>query len=289
MTKQSTIQKFPEALVVKANGEQEVFNEIKLRDSLRRSGATEEVISKVVDRVLSEMRDGMSTEGIYKHAAALLKKEHLGVAAQYSLRRAIRDLGPSGFPFERFVGEIFRAKGYEVSVGVIVQGWCVDHEVDVSAKKDNTHLLIECKFHHEDGFKTDLKVALYVKGRDNDIEKRHKTLHDKSEQLHEAWLITNTKLTSKAIQYGMCSGMKLIGWSYPHHGNLQDLINETSLHPITVLTTLSGGEKKRLMENDIVLCRDLGKQKKALRALGMNEKKIEKILEEVVNVCPVTL
>lgn len=288
MTKQSTIQKFPEALVVKANGEQEVFNETKLRDSLRRSGATEEVISKVVDRVLSEMRDGMSTESIYKHASALLKKEHLGVAAQYNLRRAIRDLGPSGFPFERFVGEIFRAKGYDVSVGVIVQGWCVDHEVDVSAKKDNTHLLIECKFHHEDGFKTDLKVALYVKGRDNDIEKRHKTLSDKNEQIHEAWLITNTKLTSKAIQYGMCAGLKVVGWSYPHVGNLQDMVNETSLHPITVLTTLSGGEKKRLMENDIVLCRDLGKQKKTLRALGMNEKKIEKILEEVVNVCPVT-
>lgn len=281
-------QKHHKHLIVKANGEQEIFDENKLRDSLKRSGATEEIISKTVSHVLSEMRDGMSTGHIYKHAAALLKKEHLGLAAQYSLRRAIRDLGPSGFPFERFVGEIFRAKGYNVSVGVIIQGFCVDHEVDVSAKKGDTHLLVECKFHHEAGFKTDLKVALYVKGRDNDIEKRHKTLVDKGEQLHEAWLITNTKLTSKAIQYGMCSGMKMIGWSYPHTGNLQDLVNETNLHPITVLTTLSGGEKKRLMEQDIVLCRDLGKQKKALRALGMNEKKIEKILEEVVNVCPVT-
>jgi hypothetical protein len=288
MTKQSTIQKFSGHLVVKANGEREVFNETKLRDSLRRSGAEEDVISKVVERVLHEMRDGMSTEGIYKHAFSLLKKTHKGVAAQYSLRRAIRDLGPSGFPFERFVGEILRAKGYDVSVGVIVQGFCVDHEVDVSARKDDTHLMVECKFHHEDGFKTDLKVALYVRERFNDIEKRHKTLEDKSERFHEAWLITNTKLTSKAIQYGMCAGLKVIGWSYPHVGNLQDLVNETLLHPVTVLTTLSIGEKKRLMEQDIVLCRDLGKQKKALRALGMDEKKIEKILQEVAGVCPVS-
>lgn len=289
MTKQSTIQKFPGHLVVKANGEREIFNETKLRDSLRRSGAEEDVISKVVERVLREMRDGMSTEQIYKHAFALLKKTHKGVAAQYSLRRAIRDLGPSGFPFERFVGEILKAKGYDVSVGVIVQGFCIDHEVDVSARKDNTHLMVECKFHHEDGFKTDLKVALYVRERFNDIEKRHKTLTDKSEQFHEAWLVTNTKLTSKAIQYSMCAGLKVIGWSYPHVGNLQDLVNETMLHPVTVLTTLSGGEKKRLMEQDIVLCRDLTKQKKALRALGMSEEKIQKILNEVVGVCPVSV
>jgi len=285
MIKQSTAQKFPKHFIVKANGEREVFDENKLRDSLRRSGASEEIISKTVLHVLSELRDGMSTGRIYKHAFALLKKTHKGVAAQYSLRRAIRDLGPSGFPFERFVGEIFRAKGYEVSVGIMVQGFCVEHEVDVSAKKDGTHLLIECKFHHEDGFKTDLKVALYVKGRDNDIEKRHKTLSEKGEQFHEAWLVTNTKLTSKAIEYGMCAGLKMIGWNYPHTGNLQDMVNETGSHPITVLTTLSGGEKKRLMENDIVLCRDLGSRKNALRSLGMDEKKIEKILQEVASVC----
>jgi hypothetical protein len=277
-----------EHMVIKANGEREIFNETKLRDSLRRSGATEEIISKVVVRVLSEMRDGMTTEKIYKHAFALLKKTHKNVAAQYGLRRAIRELGPSGFPFERFVGEIFRARGYDVSVGVVIQGFCVDHEVDVSAKKDDTHILVECKFHHEDGFKTDLKVALYVKARDNDIEKRHKTLSDKSEQRHEAWLVTNTKLTSKAIEYSLCAGLKVVGWSYPHEGNLQDLVNETNAHPLTVLTTLSGAEKKRLMEQDIVLCCDLVKKKNILRAIGMDEKKIQKVLDEVVGVCPVS-
>ncbi len=285
---QTTVQKFPGHFVVKANGEREIFNETKLRDSLRRSGAEEDVIAKVVERVLWEMRDGMSTEGIYKHAFALLKKTHKGAAAQYSLRRAIRDLGPSGFPFERFVGEILRARGYEVSVGVIVPGFCVEHEVDVSAKKGDTHLMVECKFHHEDGFKTDLKVALYVRERFNDIEKRHKTSSEKSERFHEAWLITNTKLTSKAIQYAMCAGLRVIGWSYPHVGNLQDLVNETKLHPITVLTSLSRNEKKRLMEQDIVLCRDLEKRQKYLRALGMSEEKIKKILEEAAGVCPVS-
>ena len=87
----------------------------------------------------------------------------------------------------------------------------------------------------------------------------------------------------------MCAGLKMIGWSYPHVGNLQDLINETMLHHITVLTTLSTNEKKRIMEQDIVLCRDLGKQKKALHSLGMSDEKIGKIMEEVVGVCPVSV
>lgn len=274
-------------MVIKANGERELFNEVKLRDSLRRSGASEDVISKVVDHVLREMQDGMKTEKIYSHAFSLLKKENKGIAAQYSLRRAVKELGPSGFPFERFVGEILRAKGYDVRVGVIVQGWCVDHEVDVSARKGDTHLLVECKFHQDDGYKTDLKVALYVRERFQDIEKRHATIPDTSEHFHEAWLITNTKLTSKAIQYGMCAGLKTIGWNYPHKGNLQDLINETNLHPVTVLTTLSGGEKKRLMENNVVLCRDVPKQKRILQSIGMNEGKIQKVLNEITGICPV--
>jgi hypothetical protein len=276
-------------LVVKANGEREIFDHVKLRDSLRRSGASEDDIDMVVTKILAEMRDGMSTEKIYRHAFALLKRQHKGVAAQYSLRSAIREMGPSGFPFEQYVGEILRTKGYEVRVGLIVQGWCVDHEVDVSAKKDGTHILIECKFHNEEGFKTDLKVALYVRERFQDIQKKHESLHDATEKFHEPWLITNTKLTSKAIQYSECAGLKVIGWNYPKHGNLQDLVNETRMYPITALTTLSGADKRRLMDNNIVLFRDLFKQKNILHGIGLDDAKIHRVLAEAEAINKMTL
>jgi len=266
--------------VVKANGEREIFNQVKLRDSLRRSGACENDIGIVVSKILGEMRDGMSTEQIYRHAFALLKKKHRGVAAQYNLRRAIREFGPSGFPFEQYIGEIFRSKGYDVRVGLIVQGWCVEHEVDVSAKKDGTHILIECKFHNEEGFKTDLKVALYVRERFNDIQKKHESQKDSSERFHEGWLVTNTKLTSKAIEYAKCSGLTLVGWNYPKKGNLQDLINQTHLYPITALTTLSSADKRRLMDNDIVLIKHLFDQKEMLHGLGIDEVKLRRVLAE---------
>ncbi|MFA5830206.1 MAG: ATP cone domain-containing protein [Candidatus Paceibacterota bacterium] len=279
----------PKFWVIKANGEREIFDQIKLRDSLRRSGASEEDIGTVVTRILSEMRDGMSTEKIYRHAFALLKRQHKGVAAQYSLRRAIREMGPSGFPFEQYVGEIFRSKGYEVRVGLIIQGWCVEHEVDVSAKKDGTHVLIECKFHNEEGFKTDLKVALYVRERFQDIQKKHESMKDTAERFHEAWLVTNTKLTSKAIEYSLCAGLNVIGWNYPRHGNLQDLVNETRLYPITVLTSLSSADKRRLMDNDIVLFRDLFSQRKMLHGIGLDEAKIERVLAEATALNKMTL
>jgi len=267
--------------VIKANGERELFDEEKLKDSLRHAGAEEDAILTIVESIVSELRDGVSTQKIYRHAFALLKKERGEVAARYSLRRAIRELGPSGFPFERYVGEMLKAKGYSVQVGVIVQGWCVDHEVDVSARKDGTHTLIECKFHNEEGFKTDLKVALYVKERFQDIEKRHTTIKGSDERFHEAWLITNTKFTSKAIQYAECAGLTLIGWSYPVKGNLRDLINETRLQPVTMLTSLSATDKRRLMENDIVLCRDIPGKEGILHGLGIDGKKLLRVLGEI--------
>ena len=270
----------PKFWVVKADGEREIFDQVKLRDSLRRSGANEDAISAVVTKILSEMKDGMPTGQIYRHAFALLRRQHRGAAAQYNLRSAIRELGPSGFPFEQYVGEIFRSKGYEVQVDLIVQGWCVDHEVDVSARKDGMHILVECKFHNEEGFKTDLKVALYVRERFNDIQKKHESTKNEKEKFHEGWLVTNTKLTSKAIQYSQCAGLTVVGWNYPKKGNLQDLINETKLYPITALTTLSVSDKRRLINSNIVLVRDLFSQRKMLHGIGLDETKINRVLDE---------
>ena len=47
------------------------------------------------------------------------------------LKQAIMELGPSGFPFEQFVAELLKCRGYQIKVGVIVEGHCVNHEIDV--------------------------------------------------------------------------------------------------------------------------------------------------------------
>src|SRR3990167_6783794 len=109
-------------------------------------------------------------------------------------------------------------------------------------------LMAELKFHNQIGEKSDLKVALYVKARFDDLSAQYFD-YGRRRQLDEGWLITNTKFSSNAIRYGLCAKVAMIGWSYPAKGNLQDLIEDAHLHPITCLTSLTITEKQNLLQN----------------------------------------
>lgn len=275
--------------VIKSTGERERFSLNKLRRSLTRSNADDETIARIIDHIIPELHDGMKTSQIYKHAYSILKKSKYPAAIRYSLRKAVMELGPSGFPFEKYVAEVLRGKGYTAQTGVILPGFCVDHEVDVLMEKGDRHIFAECKFHNQQGIKTDVKVALYVHARFMDLQKGHdlKEVAQKTEvpKVHEGWLITNTKLTSDAIQYANCAGLTVIGWDYPEKGNLQDLILETGVHPLTFLSTLSQTEKNSLLEQGIVMCRELKNSPMALKSIGFSDDKIREVVNEVDQVC----
>src|SRR3989344_5997204 len=157
--------------VFKANGTKELFDVKKLEESLLHSGASPKVTGDVIAHVSSELQDGMTTREIYQHAFEILHKEEKPVAMKYSVRHAIMELGPIGFPFEDFVAEIFRAKGFEAITGQVVKGFCTEHEVDVVAWNDKKLIMVEAKFHNEMGTKSDLKVVLYIKARFDDLRK----------------------------------------------------------------------------------------------------------------------
>ncbi len=269
-----------ETLIVKASGKKEPFQGEKLQSSLLRAGAQDKVAENIVKHIENEIKDGMSTSQIYKHAFFLLEKELKPVALRYSLRRAIMDLGPSGFPFEDFIAFILEEKGYAVKTGEIVFGGCVEHEVDVVAWNENKLIMAEAKFHNEIGIKSDLKVALYIKARFDDL-KEVKHLYGKERYVDESWLVTNTKFTNTAIHYAECKGLQLIGWNYPKKGNLQDLIEDSGLHPITSLTSLTGSQKKLLLSKGTVLCKHIKDDPALLKALGMNDLKIKTVLDEI--------
>lgn len=275
-----------EIWVVKTSGEREQFSLTKLRRSLVRSGADDATVEMVVAHIIPELKNGMKTSAIYKHAFSVLKKSKYPVAVRYSLRKAVLQLGPSGFPFEKFVAEVLRRKGYAAETGVVLPGFCVQHEVDVLMKKDDHHIFVECKFHNQQGIKTDVKVALYIYARFLDLQKAHTTKENiKTPMVHEGWLVTNTKLTRDAIQYAECVGQTIIGWDYPERGNLQDLILETGVHPLTFLSTLTAREKTDLLVKGVVMCRDLKKNEAHLRSLGFSDEKIKNVVREVDKVC----
>lgn len=271
--------------IIKTDGTKEEFQSQKLEDSLSRSGASPEVREKIVHHIAREIEDGMSTTAIYRHAFEFLHKFERPVAARYSLKRAIADLGPSGFPFEKFVAEIYKAKGFETLTDQVVLGTCVDHEIDVVAWNENKLIMAEAKFHNELGLKSDLKVALYVKARFEDLQEREFN-YGTRRRLDEGVLITNTNFTEKAIEYCECAGVRLIGWNYPRVGNLHDMIEDESLHPITCLTTLSNTEKKTLMENGVILCKSVRDGDEALLKAGLSHSTIENAKRESLIFCP---
>ena len=262
------------------NGEQEPFIESKLDNSLKRVGASKEVREKIIRQIVSELREGMTTQEIYENAFNLLRKEeHDPVAARYSVKRAVLDLGPSGFPFESFVGKIFEAIGYtNVSTGVAMQGKCAPHEVDVVGEHEGKRIAAEVKFHNSLGVKTDLKVALYVKARFDDLSQR-------GENVDEGWLITNTRFTRNAARYGHCVNMQLLGWDYPRGRGLEVLIDEAGVHPITALTTLSHNEKRELLDNQLVLCRQIPSTPEEMSQYGIPHDRFEAIHKEATGLC----
>jgi hypothetical protein len=271
-------------LVTKADGSQEPFLVEKLRNSLERSGAKSGSVDRVIAEVTPIFRSGMTTEEIYRKSFGLLKREERFAASRYSLRRALFGFGPTGFPFEDFISEMFKARGYQANARVMMKGKCVEHEVDILAVKGGQAIGAELKFHNDISYKSDIKIALYVHARFIDIMAAARTDNSQS-PITESWLITNTKFTSQAIQYGKCAGLTLIGWSYPGQGNLQDMIEESGIHPLTCLTTLSKAEKLRLMEKKIVLCKSLPENPNVLREIGVSEPKIGKVLEESELLC----
>lgn len=267
-------------LVAKADGTTEPFDPLKLRVSLHKAGADEESTVHIVEEIQKSLYDGISTEKIYHHAFALLREHRRTAAAHYSLKRALLEFGPTGFPFETFMGALFRAEGYsDVRTGQIVQGGCVEHEVDVVMNKGDVSYFVEAKFHNTAALKSDLKVALYVKARIDDLKAAM------PKQQIAGMIVTNTKFTGMAVQYASCQGLELLGWDYPHKNNLHTRIEAHKLYPITALTTLTKHEKIALLGQKHVLCRDLQGHPDILEAAGVAEKRVEGVLHEAASLC----
>ena len=194
------------------------------------------------------------------------------------------DLGPSGFPFEKFLADMMIEHGYQAMTDQVIRGHCVDHELDVIAYNDKRLVMIEAKFHNEPGTKTDAKVALYIKARKDDLANAEFNYGHKR-KMDDFWLITNTKFSTSAIQYAKCVGLTIIGWNYPAKGNLQDMVEATGLHPITCLTHLTKSEKDILLGNGLVLCRDVAGKPEVLSALGFSDLEVAKVLSEAEALC----
>ncbi len=271
--------------VRKASGEKEVFSEEKLRNSLERSGASAGMVDAIVDEIHDHLYEGIATKEIYKKAFQLLRRRVRSNAARYSLKKAIMELGPTGFPFERFIGELLKKQGYSVEVGITLKGKCVQHEIDVLAKKGDEVVIAECKYHNSQGKICSVQIPLYINSRFNDIEVVWRSEKENENKHFRGWVVTNTRFSRDAEDYGSCAGLRLVAWDYPRKGSLKEMIENARLFPITVITGLNAKQKQILLEKNIVLCSELCNNPGLLAQLDLTKKKQEIVMDEVNQIC----
>lgn len=266
--------------VIKKSGEKEIYNPEKVKRSMNRVGVPLNLQPEVLSHIQTKFQKGqLSTGEIFKHILEYLEPRDRKSSLRFNLREAIFELGPTGFPFEQYLAHIFRTMGYSVKTGVIMRGDCVSHEIDLVLEKNSHKEIVEAKFHNHTAVKTDVQVALYTYARFLDVkEKNH---------VDNVWLVTNTKLSIDAISYANCKGIPIIAWNYPDKGNLQDFVEDPQMYPITILSSLSEQEKKRLIEKNIVFCRDiLTKSDSELSDPLIRNDSLQRAKEDAQLVCP---
>lgn len=272
-------------LVRKSDGSEEPFDPRKLLASLVQAKAPPEVAEEIVQTLARTVKPGATTGQIFRAAWKMLAKRSRPVASRYSVRRSILELGPTGFPFERFLAQLYRADGYETQVGAMLYGACVSHEVDVVAWKASEVLSVEAKFHNDLGFKTDTKVVLYVKARVEDLQTHRHAIGGKQRDISRGVVATNTKFTETAEDYASCVGLELLSWETPRGDNLYDRMGRHGVFPITCLTTLTAREKRTLVEAGLVDTKSAKERRTELEAVLRDKARAAVAVEEIADLC----
>jgi hypothetical protein len=244
--------------VVKADGSTEEFQPRKILRTMRSAGASDEAAKRVLKEIEGVAYDGITTREILKRVKALLQKGELHTAMRYDLKGAMMRMGPAGFAFETFISEILSNYGYKTKLRSILQGRCVQHEVDVIAERTSgaaRRCLIECKYHNMAGLSVELKDVLYTYARFLDLNEGSKI--GKCERFDEVWLVSNTHPSPDAAKYASCRGMKLLCWGCPKGRGLEEMIAEKKLYPVTILRSVDRITFNNLFLADLMLAKDL--------------------------------
>ena len=272
-------------LIKKASGDDEYFDVKKLERSLHNAGAEELIIWKIIDDIQKWIYSGVTTKQIYSRAFKILRRDKAHTAMRYKLKEAIIALGPTGYPFEQFIGQLFKHENYEIEVGIVVEGYSITHEMDVIATKNQIQNLVECKYHKDQGKQESIQVPLYVHSRVNDIVRKRKKMVEYKNLSFKAWVVTNTRFSDDSIQYGKYNDLELLAWNYPENKGLKHLVESMKLYPITILQKLTKKGQKLLIDKGIVTCAQLLKDLSLIEELSLTENKQKALIKELKSIC----
>jgi hypothetical protein len=245
--------------IVNFRGEKEPFSWQKVYLSAKRAGAADNLARKIADEIQKIIYPGIETAQIFAKVKEYLAKEDPRSTIRFSLKKAIQKLGPTGFPFEKYIGALWENQGFKVKLNQFIAGRCLEYEIDFLAEKDDLIYIGECKYRNslfEQKIHSDTVLAIFARFLDISEGNFFKTEKFKNFRLKPI-LVTDAKFTESSIKFAQCRQIELWGWRYPSDHGLEFLIEKQNLYPITILPSLDDSLAEVLISKRIVLVRDL--------------------------------
>jgi len=270
--------------VTNSRGEKELFSFQKVYWSARRVGASKKLAEKVAKIIEKESYPGIRTPEVFKKVKKLLRQESPKAALKFNLKEGMRKLGPTGFLFEKYIGEVLKKVGFEVKINQHLPGFCLSrYEIDFIARKGNLIYVGECKYRNFFGERVHSGDALANYARFLDIlkgsffkSKKYKGFRIKT------MMATNTKFTNRAMKYSRCMNVELLGWRCPKNRGLEYLIEKEKLYSITILPSLKGYLKDIFVSKRMMLAQDVLKidPKKFAKKEKISLNHLERLISE---------
>jgi hypothetical protein len=266
--------------VTKFDGTMQQFSKEKIVRTCMRMGATRAVAEFVADEIEARIYDGIPTRKILQMIFSRLRKLKPVIRYQIDLRKALSLLNPAP-DFEMFIQLLLREHGYDVTPNQIIRGRCVEHEVDAVARKNGKICVVEVKHHYKYHTPTSLDVSRISRAIFEDVTEGYE-LGLNNLKIDFALIVCNTKLSDHAKRYADCRKIEHIGWSSPKNRDLQTMIEEKKLYPITFLKALSADARKRLTSNGIILLKQLTEQNMVVlrRQTGISKEKAASLIDD---------
>jgi hypothetical protein len=242
-------------MVTKADSSRQQFDRNKIVVTCMRMGATKQDAEEIAGKIESRVYDGMPTAKVLQMIFQFIHKYKPQASRLYDLRRGLSWMN-SKPEFEKFVQILLANIGFEVVPNKILKGKCIEHEVDAIARKDGVTYFVEAKHHYNYHAFTGLDESRIARAVLEDVSEGF-NLGLTDLKIDEAMIVTNTKYSEQAMQYGICRNILQIGWSTPADLGLRDIILEKSLYPLSCIRGLKTDVRLQLVDSGIILINQL--------------------------------
>lgn len=241
--------------VTKADGSKQLFDREKVVQTCLRMGADRQVAEKVAMQVERRLYEGITTREILQLIFRLMRKPKPATRHLFDLRRGI-GLMESKPEFEVFIQEILAHSGFEVKPNTILRGLCGEHEADAIAAKNGLTYFVEAKHHANYHALTGLDESRIARAILEDVTEGYQQGVTKI-KIDKAVIVTNTRYSTHALNYGSCRGIVQIGWTSPEGSGLREVIEKHKLYPLSCIRGVSVETRLRLVNAGIVLIKQV--------------------------------